>query len=318
MTADSMNAPLEPNATTLSISAMERETGLSKDTLRVWERRYSFPMPERDAQGERMYSAEQLTKLKVICRLIDSGYRPGKIVKMAVEHLETLAQQLTTLGAPAAPKLAYGNEVEHLLKLCKTHQVEELRRMLSQATLRMGLESFVNDLVAPLTSKVGEAWAQGYLEVFEEHLYTESLQIVLRNAISNIPPASHGPKFLLTTFPIEPHGLGLLMAEAILALHGVKCFSLGIQTPIRDIVRAAKAQNIQAIALSFSTYLNSNHVLQGLNELRRLLPAEIEVWAGGLASVLQKKPPDGIRVVSSLQDIPGALQQLALSTSASQ
>jgi len=31
-----------------NISAVERDTGLSKDTLRVWERRYGFPKPLRD------------------------------------------------------------------------------------------------------------------------------------------------------------------------------------------------------------------------------------------------------------------------------
>ena len=35
----------------LSISAVERDTGISKDTLRVWERRYRFPVPERDEHG---------------------------------------------------------------------------------------------------------------------------------------------------------------------------------------------------------------------------------------------------------------------------
>ena len=37
-----------------SIAAVERDTGLSKDTLRVWERRYGFPRPARDAAGQPM------------------------------------------------------------------------------------------------------------------------------------------------------------------------------------------------------------------------------------------------------------------------
>ena len=44
----------------LSISAVERETGLSKDTLRIWERRYRFPEPLRDMNGERVYSHAQV------------------------------------------------------------------------------------------------------------------------------------------------------------------------------------------------------------------------------------------------------------------
>ncbi len=285
---------------------MERETGLSKDTLRVWERRYGFPLPERDPFGERFYTIDQLTKLRVMGRLINSGYRPGKIVNMPVEHLESLAQQ-TVASTATAPQPAHHGDLTRLLMLCRTHQIDELRRLLTQSSLRIGLESFVIEIVAPLTAKVGEAWASGSLEVFEEHLYTESIQVVLRNAIGNIPSVSDGPKVLLTTFPIEPHGLGLLMAEAILALHGAKCISLGIQTPIRDIVRATQVQNINAVALSFSSYLNPNHVIEGLSELRQLLPPEVEVWAGGLASILQRKPPEGVRVVTSLKDIPFAL-----------
>ena len=41
----------------LNIAGAERATGLSKDTLRVWERRYGFPTPHRDAAGERRTAA---------------------------------------------------------------------------------------------------------------------------------------------------------------------------------------------------------------------------------------------------------------------
>ena len=45
-----------------SIGGVERDTGLTKDTLRVWERRYGFPRPQRDAFGERTYSAAEVEK----------------------------------------------------------------------------------------------------------------------------------------------------------------------------------------------------------------------------------------------------------------
>ena len=50
----------------LSIAAVERETGLSKDTLRVWERRYGFPTPGRDPFGERIYPIDQVERLRVV------------------------------------------------------------------------------------------------------------------------------------------------------------------------------------------------------------------------------------------------------------
>ena len=64
-------APLEP--LTFSIAGVERDTGLAKDTLRVWERRYGFPQPGRDAFGERAYGLQDVEKLRVIKRLLDQG-----------------------------------------------------------------------------------------------------------------------------------------------------------------------------------------------------------------------------------------------------
>ena len=64
---------------TLAIAAVERDTGLTKDTLRVWERRYGFPQPERDAHGERAYPLEQVEKLRIVKRLMDGGHRPGAL-----------------------------------------------------------------------------------------------------------------------------------------------------------------------------------------------------------------------------------------------
>ena len=61
-----------------NIAAVERDTGLSKDVLRMWERRYGFPVPDRDGNGERSYPAEQVERLRLIKRLMDAGHRPGK------------------------------------------------------------------------------------------------------------------------------------------------------------------------------------------------------------------------------------------------
>ncbi len=74
----SASAPADGNAL-LPISVVEASTGIAKETLRAWERRYGFPMPVRDAAGERLYSAQQLGQLRDAKRLIDRGARPGQI-----------------------------------------------------------------------------------------------------------------------------------------------------------------------------------------------------------------------------------------------
>ena len=63
-----------------TIAAVERDVGLSKDVLRVWERRYGFPVPNRDPHGERLYPAAQVLRLRLIKRLMDQGHRPGRLL----------------------------------------------------------------------------------------------------------------------------------------------------------------------------------------------------------------------------------------------
>jgi MerR family transcriptional regulator, light-induced transcriptional regulator len=192
-------------------------------------------------------------------------------------------------------------DLQALLDSVGRPDVDEMRRLLARALSRLGLGRFVLEVLSPLNVQVGEAWMQGRLEVYQEHLYTESVQVALRNALHHLPSAAVGhPRVLLATVSGEPHGLGLLMAEAVLALEGCHCVSLGVQTPVWDIVRAATALNSEVVALSYTGCTNPNQVTDGLVELRAKLPAQVDIWAGGSAPVLQRRSIDGVRVLPSL------------------
>jgi MerR family transcriptional regulator, light-induced transcriptional regulator len=288
---------------TVSIAAVERDTGLSKDTLRVWEKRYGFPRPVRDAFDERAYPLEQVEKLRVIKRLLDNGHRPGRIVALPIEDLHVIGESLS--AAPQKLTSSAEGDLSEYISLIKRHDADELRRALSQAMMRLGVGGFVCEVVAPLNVMVGDAWMRGQIEVFEEHLYTEMVTVVLRNAIQTAPQAgvSQRPTVLLTTFPQEPHGLGLLMAQVMLTLEGCRCISLGTQTPIWDIVLAATAHKVDIVALSFTASQNPNYVVSGLEELRAKLPQTVAIWAGGGSPVLHRKTIAGVDAVSDLRDI---------------
>ncbi|MEY4428243.1 MAG: hypothetical protein RLZZ182_932, partial [Pseudomonadota bacterium] len=88
-----MDTTLNHRPLMMSIAAVERDTGLSKDTLRVWERRYAFPQPVRDAQGERCYPLDQIEKLRLIKRLLDVGHRPSRLVSLPMDDLQALSER---------------------------------------------------------------------------------------------------------------------------------------------------------------------------------------------------------------------------------
>jgi DNA-binding transcriptional MerR regulator/methylmalonyl-CoA mutase cobalamin-binding subunit len=298
---------------TLSIAAVERDTGLSKDTLRVWERRYGFPLPQRDALGERAYPLDQVEKLRIVRRLLDGGHRPGRVVGMPLDELRQLSESSPepvlrsgTAAVEPIPPALYS-----YLDLVRAHDLPALRRQLTLAQLSLGLGRFVLEVVVPLNTLIGDAWMRGQLEIFEEHACSEAMQAVMRQALHRIPeaPADASPTVLLTTFPGEPHGLGLLMAEALLALDGARCVSLGLQTPLWDTVLAAQAFRADIVALAFSGAANPQQVADSLAELRAKLPAATEVWVGGSAPVLHRRTPPGVTALASLGELHGQLRR---------
>jgi MerR family transcriptional regulator, light-induced transcriptional regulator len=317
--ADTASRPPAPTAvaavgagdSTLPIAAVERDTGLSKDTLRIWERRYGFPQPLRDAAGERAYPIEQVDRLRLLKRLLDAGHRPGKVVPLAPLALRELAAVLRRHEHGEAAADGRQLEIEACFDLVRRHDVQGLRLALTQAASRLGMAAFVAQLVAPLNRRIGNAWMGGELEVFEEHMYTESVQSVLRHLLHQIPQPTLAdrPRLLLSTLPGESHGIGLLMAEILLALEGCYCVSLGTQTPLSDLVMAAAAHQSDVVGLSFSGALNPNHVIGGLAELRSKLSIQVAVWAGGGAPVLGRRVIDGVRRIQGLSDIAPAVAQ---------
>lgn len=288
-----------------TIADVERDTGLSKDTLRVWERRYGFPTPARDGQGERQYDDAQLQRLRTIRRLLDAGHRPGRVVSLGIEALadldtntpppsqwiqqpdESRERSVSTQGRTHAASFP---EVSEWMQMLRAQDAHALRLALAQSLLERGLARFVIERVAPMNVHVGQAWVDGQLAVFEEHLYTEILQVVLRHAMVQVGGGRPGvpPRVLLTTLPGEPHGLGLLMAECFMVLEGCQTVPLGTQTPLSDIVRASQAGAADIVALSFTANQNPRDVRAALAQLRERLPAHVEIWAGGRCPAIQR------------------------------
>jgi DNA-binding transcriptional MerR regulator/methylmalonyl-CoA mutase cobalamin-binding subunit len=285
-----------------NIGVVERETGIGKDTLRVWERRYGFPVPVRDLNEDRLYPGEQVDRLRLIKRLLDSGMRPAKVVGLQEQELKALLKE-----APS-PDSGLSLELFEFIELIKEHQGVELRVALSRALMRQGMSDFLSRTISPLSMLVGDAWLRGEIRVFEEHLYSEQVISVLRTAITTIRHASGSPRVLLTTLPGEEHSLGLLMVEATLSLCGAHCVMLGVQTPISEIVLAAQAHRVDVVALSFSVATPPLQVKSGLQQVRNALPKSMALWIGGSGIGRQRKLEEGVQLMGPLSDLTDAVR----------
>ncbi|MDP3858488.1 MAG: MerR family transcriptional regulator [Stagnimonas sp.] len=288
-----------------SIAEVERDTGVARATIRIWERRYGFPAPLRDDRGERVYPDDQVEQLRLMKQLLDQGHRPARLVAAGAEGVKRLAAGPATKAAPR-PRAA-----SKLLRLLRDHDAQGLRQELQARLDQLGLARFAGQEIATMNTLVGDAWASGELEIHQEHLYSDSVYEVVRTAIAALggDVRPEAPQVLLTTFPQEPHGLGLLMAQAMFALEGCPTVSLGVRLPIEQIAASARAYRADLVGLSFTGCQNPTHVQRGLEELRGMLPAAIRIWAGGVCPALAKRPIPGVRVVRDVRAVPGLLAE---------
>lgn len=292
----------QPNPEVLTIAAVERDTALSKDTLRIWERRYHFPQPLRDLKGERVYSQADVSKLRLLRMLIERGHRPGNIIHLSINALQEIVQQKHQ-NEPLPADLA--QIIEPLLH----HDLLGLRQQLLQALMRQGLQQFITYTVSALNDWIGRAWLAGTIAVFDEHIYTEHVQNILRNAIVDQHLHNDSPRILLSSLPGEKHRISLLMVEGMLAIEGVSCVALGAETPIHDVVEAVRAYQADIVALSFSEAFPSTTAVSCLIALRAALSPTIELWAGGHGLDRIQKTPHGVLILRSFEDMRYALQR---------
>lgn len=292
------------------IAAVEQATGIARATLRIWERRYGFPQPGRDLRGERTYSGDQVRKLRLIADLMARGHRPGRLVSLT-------DKQLAALGGPAAARGdAAAREPgaplnEPVLAPLLEHDASGLANLLEQSIRQMGLAAFVTERMPDMNVNVGTAWQRGDIEIYEEHLYTEVMQQVLRGHLARMEVADGepSPRVLLATFPEEPHALGLLMAQVLLTLQGCRCTSLGARVPVGQLVTAARVFRADVVGLSFTASMSPSHVLRGLEQLRGELGPQVAIWAGGSSPALRRHRLAGVTAMPHIRDVLPALAQ---------
>lgn len=287
------------SAPPLLIADVERETGIPRATLRIWEHRYGFPQPVRLPGGVRAYPREQVEKLRTIAQLVQSGHKPGQVVGAAPAQLAHLLRMQRRNFAAAD---------EPVLQALQRHDADALLAMLRHLEATLGLERFIAQ-IGRLNEVVGLAWQGGHLQVYQEHAYVEAVQNVVRRAMLAlpIPSADARPRVLLATVEDELHGLGLLMAQATFVLAGCRCVPLGVSVPLQQIVAAARAFGSDIVALSFSAYQRTRKVTAQLGQLRAGLPAHVDLWAGGSSPALRRLRLDGVIVVTELEGVPGAV-----------
>jgi DNA-binding transcriptional MerR regulator/methylmalonyl-CoA mutase cobalamin-binding subunit len=258
----------------------ENATGFSREVMRKWEARFGFPRPTRDARERRVYTSQDIAQLRKIRQLLAKGHRPRNLLPLSMKELqaldltENLDTQECLLDSEAVAQVM-------LTTLSASQPLQALDQFLQLRLKKVGLGLFVQSDLPAMNRVVGAAWEAGELAIHGEHRYTEAVRNLIQASISSLHPAPDAYRVLLTTPPGEIHGLGLLGLQASLALSGAHCISLGLQTPVSNVAKAAFDWDIAVVSISASVCLPTETVRQYVTDLRSQLPNSCQLWLGG-------------------------------------
>ncbi len=98
-----MPSPTSPIPAThqLRSGTAARLAGLPVTTLRVWERRYGVVAADRSDGGQRVYSAHDVSRLRLLRQLTHAGHPIGTIATLPLDALQAIADEAPPMASPS-------------------------------------------------------------------------------------------------------------------------------------------------------------------------------------------------------------------------
>lgn len=226
------------------IQAVVEMTGVPAATLRMWERRYGLPAPERTAAAYRLYSDHDVALIRRVRELCDAGLAPAEAAR-TVLSLQDARRRFADLEQGA-----YDQAVERIVAAVQRFDVRALESSVQEAMFLGPATALFHRVLAPALRQIGERWHAGALSVGQEHLASEILGNAARLALRMAQPEQARGVAVLACFADEEHvaplyGVGLRLAE-----RGVRSVLLGVRTPPSAVGQAVLDLPADLVGLS--------------------------------------------------------------------
>lgn len=270
-----------------NIKFVSNQTGLSTHVIRAWERRYDALNPERTETNRRLYTDEDIEKLRLLGRAVQLGHSIGSIAALPTPELNRLLAK--TPPERAEPNLERTSQegetsaayIEQALRAVREFDAEGLDLTLRRSVMHLGANTAVERVVAPLLEHIGAGWRDGVFRVSQEHMATAVLRTFLGRALDSIYIAEAAPYLVVATPSGQTHELGALMMAIIAASEGWRVLYLGASLPVEDIAGAARQVGAKGVALSVVYPPDDPKLPSELERLRLDLGEGVAILAGG-------------------------------------
>lgn len=272
---------------THSIKVAAQRSGLTPHVIRVWERRYGAVQPERTGTNRRSYSDVDIERLRLLRHATAAGHSIGRIAKATTDALRELVasakgENIQTDSRSSTPALeSFQDQAMTAIRALDSSGLDEI---LVRASVALGNQGLLQRLIVPLAHEVGERWQSGDITAAHEHFASAVIRSFLANSAKPFAVASGAPNLVVGTPAGQLHELGAIIVSAAAQSLGWNVTYLGVGLPAAELAGAAIQNRSRAVALSIVYPEDDPNLPLELTQLRRFLPADTRIIAGGRAA----------------------------------
>lgn len=286
----------------LPIREVTRLTGVNPVTLRAWERRYGLVVPQRTGKGHRLYSQEDIERIRQILRWLNHGVAVGQVGALLD----------STPGEPATSSGSDWTRLrQQLLEAISDLAQRRLDQLLNQAISLYPVATLCEHLFMPLFNTLEVRW-QGQLAARLEQVFFHSW---LRSKLGartyhNNHQFSGPPLLLLNATPLafDPH---LWLCAWLASDAGLPVEVLDWVLPVNELAVAVARIQPRALLISISRTVDLHHLQRSLAAID--LPI---LLSGSVISIhretIEGWPPAELHLFETPQQVLQGLHQLNL------
>ena len=266
-------------------------TGVARNTLLAWERRYGFVQPVRAANGYRLYSEYDVALIRQVKEVVDRGWAISEAIGYVL--MQRRAAEAEASNAVANnPASTHVELLEALLDFDRVRAEAVMRQVDS-----IPIESIIADFFSPVLANIGQGWVDGKYTIAQEHFASgfvrdQLVAILLRLGCG----PEDGKVAVCCCYPDDQHELGLLMVAIRLAMRSWRITWLGSRMPEDSLVQFLNKHPPAMVCISITLERDVVEVESFARRVRKAVPSKVEVVMGG-PGVRNVKAVEGVRFV---------------------
>jgi DNA-binding transcriptional MerR regulator/methylmalonyl-CoA mutase cobalamin-binding subunit len=290
------------------IRTISNLTGVNAVTLRAWERRYGLIRPKRTPKGHRLYTEQDLERIRQVLQLLEQGIA----ISQAGQLLDQPARPQARGGELSQPDV-WEQYQNRMLNALEQFDEAALDGAYNDALSLYPVELVNTRLIAPLLRLLGQRWKTTPGGVAEEHFFSVYLRNKLGARIHHLNARRRGHLLLVACLPGEQHEVGMLMFALAAVSHGYQVLVLGANLPLDQIPVVLERRRCDAVVLSGSARPARGLFPEQLSELVR--QAGVPVFVGGAVAERHKDEVEEAHAIALGQTVQPALQRIAATLS---